>query len=56
MNFNFLPAANVSSKRKASTGMPKPLATIFVSPIVCFEMLWKTERERGSARAGNPYQ
>lgn len=52
MNFNFLPAANVSSKRKASTGMPKLLARTFVSPIVCYEMLWKREREKESARAG----
>lgn len=53
MNLNFLPAANVSSKRKASTGMPKLLARTFVSPIVCYEMLWKRERERERARGGS---
>lgn len=48
---NYLPAPNVSSKRKASTGMPKLLARTLVSPIVCYEMLWKRERER--ARGGS---
>lgn len=51
MNINYLPAPNVSSKRKASTGMPKLLARTLVSPIVCYEMLWKREREKERERA-----